>query len=61
MNSQGPNIQIWASLGWDIRRGKAAEWVNERHQISFTKYSSGCKYSEDFAISFESDSKRNQG
>jgi len=38
MNSQDPNIPIQAYLGLAQRGGKVAEWVNERYQVSFTKY-----------------------
>ena len=57
MNSQGPNIPLQAYLGLAQRGGKVAEWVNERYQVSFTKYSFDCI--KNFAIGFESDSKRN--
>ena len=42
MNSQGPNIPIQAYLGLAQRGGKVEEWVNERYQVSFTKYSFDC-------------------
>lgn len=42
MNSQGPITQIQAYLGLAQRGGKVAEWVIERYQVSFTKYSFDC-------------------